>query len=503
MATYQRAEGAPSPVHNQSAPSSTQQIEPPQPKVRYVDKNGNPVAAPAPTAVQEKPPPIIKYIDQNGNPVSPPVEGQQILKYIDQNGNPVAPPTNAAAVTQQLAQQVQQQSVVVTQPQPLIVDSNDKHSTQQFGQGGGSCLRITLIILWIFALYGGMPQLILGALFIWGNEATSILSLLLPGLVVCIGGSISIYGLLKYKYNYRVSMVSFIASGVLILFGILLLMVEDGTFWFLIAYAGPLAIYLNLFAFSTLFTKHLLYVEKNGHPDPNTCCSKNCGDDGCCAPRSNQRVIYQQPGVALQAGNAAQPAKDGAQQSDAPGQDVDGVNHMDNVSQAMMTNGGYCWRVTLIILWSCALFGSLAQFILGCLDIDDIYGDANDLRNLSLSSLIPGLIGVIVASISIYGVSKYNYNLNVFSCVALGLLLSVGLILLPFEHGVIIFVVDYSGAFIWYSLLLGFSIKFTRKIKYIEENGHADDVNDDCCKGCYDCCQCQKGCGAIYTYLFV
>ena len=66
--------------------------------------------------------------------------------------------------------------------------------------------------------------------------------------------------------------------------------------------------------------------------------------------RPNQPFIYQQPGVVLQVGNAAQPAKDGAstrsKEAPAPGgaavyqQNVNGTNYMDVVSKAMRTNAG-------------------------------------------------------------------------------------------------------------------------------------------------------------------
>ena len=286
-------------------------------------------------------------------------------------------------------------------------------------------------------------------------------------------------------------------------------MVEHGFVLFLIAYAAPLALYSCSFAFSIMFTKHLSFIKKNGHPDPNACCNACCTDDGCCAPPPNQPAVYQQPGVALQVG-IAEPEKDGVLPGTlqaAPGQvvlmqqTVNGVNHRDIVSRAMMTNGGCCWKVTLIVLWSLVLIGAIPQFIVGCWFIyhngrDDMWRSRYEkyVPLWTLTFVVPGLIGVIAAPISIYGVSKYNYKLNVFSCVALCLSLLDGLILLMFEDGAGYFFVCYVPPFILYSCTVGFTIKFTRRIRYIQENGHADDVNDDCCKGCYECCQCKKNC---------
>ena len=113
--------------------------------------------------------------------------------------------------------------------------------------------------------------------------------------------------------------------------------------------------YINIFTFSIIFVKHLKFVKKNGHPNPNACCT--CVDGGCCDAPPNQPVIYQQPGVALQV-SAASPAKDGvptigkqaAGQVIVMQQNVNGANDMDPVSRAMLTNGGYCWKVTLISL---------------------------------------------------------------------------------------------------------------------------------------------------------
>ena len=125
--------------------------------------------------------------------------------------------------------------------------------------------------------------------------------------------------------------------------------------------------------------------------------------------------------------------------------------------------------------------------------------NVTDVPIRTLSLLIPGLIGVIAAPMSIHGVTKYNFKLNVFSCVVLGLLLLNGIILSLIENDAFYFGICYSVPFLLYSLLFGFTIKGTRKI------GHADDVNANCCKGCYDCCECQKGCDVInlYTRFFV
>ena len=83
-------------------------------------------------------------------------------------------------------------------------------------------------------------------------------------------------------------------------------------------------------------------------------------------------------GIELQVEAAAQPAKDGVpsetRQVVADQQNVNDVNHMDVVSKAMMTNGGYCWKVALIALWSFVLVEALPQFILGCILVA-IYSD--------------------------------------------------------------------------------------------------------------------------------
>ena len=498
MATDDReTEGAPSPAHNESVHVALAQkdvSQQSQPNI-HVDQNGNPVTAS--TAIQAQLQPIIKYIDQNGNPVAPPLDGTQIIKYIDQNGNSVAPPTNAEALSQQSSQQPHRIAVIQRQQsvEELPADTDLK---QQYGQRGGNCLKITLTILWSIASWGGIPQFIMG---VWsidqGCEAACTLSMLLPGLVATIGGAISVYGV--NSYNYSLSMLSSIASGILLVFGILLLMVEDGLFWFLIAYSAPLAIYLCIFASSLMFINYLLisYATTDGHPDPNAC--------GCCVPPPNQPIVYHQPGVALEIGDAAQPAEEGAstgaQQSEVSAQvdvyeeNVNGIDHMDVVSKAMMTNGGYCWKVTLIALWSFVLINSIPQFLVGCIFVYMFSEVESEFLPVWIwSLLIPGLIALIAAPISIHGVSKYSYRLNVFSCVALGLLLLDGVILFTVEWGPEFFVMIYMYLFILYSCMLGFSIKFGGKIGYIQQNGHADDVNSDCCKGVYDCCQCQRKC---------
>ena len=388
--------------------------------IKYIDQNGNPVAAP--TAIQAQPQPIIKYIDQNGNPVAPPVDGPQIIKYFDQNGNRVAPPINATVVINQQSSQQPQQMVVI-QPQQFMVDppNDTNYLKQQFAQRPGNCLKSLLLIFWSMAIFGGLLQSIIGVLIVhFGTcEAACTLSLLLPGIVAILSGWISLYGV--DRYNYPLCIVSCIASGVLLFFGILLLMVEHGVPWFLAAYTIPMTGYLCLFAFSIAFTKHLAFVKEHGHPNPGHCCC-------VCVPSPNQPAVYQQPGVALQIEVASQPHKEGVstgiQQSDASGpvdvyeQNVNSANHINVVSKAMMTNGGYCWKVTLIALWSCVLVNALPQFIVGCIFVSLASGDFVAVWTWSL--FIPGLIAFISAPISIYGVSKYNYKLNIFSCIILG-----------------------------------------------------------------------------------
>ena len=215
-----------------------------------------------------------------------------------------------------------------------------------------------------------------------------------------------------------------------------------------------------------------------------------------------------QPGVPLQVGTAPQTGNN---------------NNLSLMQQEMLKNGGYCWKITLIVMWSLTLAGAIPQFIVGCILVDyyntyyqncaygntyswgwsgndyyycssyTYYNDYDEYaRGFAFLLLVPGLIGVIAAPLSIYGVTKYHYKLNIFSCIALGLLLFDGLILLMVHAA---FFGSYWLSFVYYSCMFGFSIKFTRKIAYIQTNGQADDVNADCCKGCYECCGCQKSCG--------
>jgi hypothetical protein len=244
--------------------------------------------------VVQQPTANIKYVDQYGNPVAPPVQTQQVvvvqqpqpnIGYVDQNGNPVAPP-----------QQVQQLQVQVqpAQPEQVVTNAN----ANQLALGGGNCWRVTLIVLWSITLVGGIPQLIMGAFILnhydrrddsdyWYDDDPSdayTLALLLPGIVGIIGGSISIYGV--NIYNYTLTVIGAILSGILLCFGLLLFTVDYGAFMFIIFYIPPFVLYSCLFAFSIVFAKHISYVKKNGHPDPNTCgnCSDGCD---CCGPPTN------------------------------------------------------------------------------------------------------------------------------------------------------------------------------------------------------------------------
>ena len=149
----------------------------------------------------------------------PQVQPQPIIKYVDQNGNPVAPPNNARAVNPN-------------------------------AQGGGRCKRITVIVLWSISIFAGIPQSIMGPIRIFWlhggpqnfyHPAIYILSLILPGLVSIIGGSISICCV--NSYNYSLSIVSIIASGVLLLSGIMLFTVKYGIFWFFTAYIASFVLY--------------------------------------------------------------------------------------------------------------------------------------------------------------------------------------------------------------------------------------------------------------------
>eukprot|EP01084_Bolivina_argentea_P001849 3428_1 len=302
MATYGGAKKNTSPVTQQVV------VQQPTANIKYVDQYGNPVAPPIQTQPQQvvvvqQPQPNIRYVDQNGNPVAAPqpvqVQPQPIIKYVDQNGNPVAAP------------QPVQQAQVQVQPMRAVAQQ------QQVVTNGGSVWRVTLIVLWSIALTGSIPQLVM-SLVLYGydhsypNIIAITLSMLLPGIVSIIGGSISIYGI--NIYNYTLTVISAIASGISLFFGLVLFTVDGGYWWFLIAYIPPFILYSCLFAFDIVFAKHISYVKKNGHPDPNTCC--NCGDCGdcgngcdCFGPSTHQHGICQQPGVALQVGVAAQ-AKD-------------------------------------------------------------------------------------------------------------------------------------------------------------------------------------------------
>ena len=56
------------------------------------------------------------------------------------------------------------------------------------------------------------------------------------------------------------------------------------------------------------------------------------------------------------------------------------------------------------------------------------------------------------------------------------MLCSCGLTILMVEFGFTYFFI-YLGPFTLHSFMFGFNIRFTRKIGYIQRNGHADDVN--------------------------
>ena len=181
---------------------------------------------------------------------------------------------------------------------------------------------------------------------------------------------------------------------------------------------------------------------------------------------------YQQSGVELQVAAQTTPGTTGQAQVVV----VQNPNDGDKMAELMKTNGGYCWKVTLIVMWSIGLAGAALQFIFGLMFVS-LYGDV---VVGGVLMLLPGIIGIVGGSVSIKGAVKYNYQLSLCGCIACGLLLLLG--------------IYYIVPFIYYSCLLGFSIVFTKKIAYIQKNGVAKNVDQDCCKNCYECCNCQQCC---------
>ena len=159
----------------------------------------------------------------------------------------------------------------------------------------------------------------------------------------------------------------------------------------------------------------------------------------------------------------------------------------NNMHQRMKKNGGNCCRLTLIVLWYIALVGAIAQLLLGVL-FSRKFND--DLIWITFTMTVPGTIGLIGAPISIFGVSKYNYTLSIFSCVASGLLVLDGLLIFTADDGAFYFVVTYIPPFVWFSCLFSFSIIFTKKVAFAQGQPGSGNIDDGCCScdGCNDCC---------------
>ena len=169
------------------------------------------------------------------------------------------------------------------------------------------------------------------------------------------------------------------------------------------------------------------------------------------------------------------------------------------IAQQMMLNGGFCWRMTLIILWSIGLAVSIVQLVMGSLIVyeeNNYYWSTDEeyVKSMVFALLLPGIIGTIAAAISIYAVTRYHYVCSVISCVLSGSLLLDGLIIFSCERGWEDFVGYYLLPFIYFSCIFAFSIVFTKKLAIIRDTGSVGDLNADCCKGCYECCGCCKDC---------
>ena len=132
------------------------------------------------------------------------------------------------------------------------------------------------------------------------------------------------------------------------------------------------------------------------------------------------------------------------------------INIYDIMREQMKMNGGNCWRITLIVMWSSLLAGTVVLTVLG-LAFDRFSVDGEFLVGLFL----PSIIEIVCFSLIIYGVSKYNYCICVFGAVWSGIHMLgpiIAFIIVYWKIAIII------APLIWTICLFSFSVVLSKKL---------------------------------------
>ena len=132
------------------------------------------------------------------------------------------------------------------------------------------------------------------------------------------------------------------------------------------------------------------------------------------------------------------------------------VDQQNYLQQQMNMNGGNCWRITLIVMWCLILAGSVVPIPISL--------SAGLSAPSVLGAIFVGAIEIILDSVVIYGLVKYDYCCCIFGAVWSGLHMLAVLIVLIIAYYVmyiIIFILIYMVC------LFSFSVVLVKKIAQV------------------------------------